>query len=299
MWVISVPAWGERHVRCACSHMIPAILMSLDKAQIPHEDCAFVVHTDRPEQFDSKLHSENFDIADVPPGGNKYVQFVAAHRDVLGRAKIGDAVIFINADMVCSIEFFAAVRARFEQGKRAVMTLGSRTSADGSPPVGVSSRELLAWGWANRHHWIEDSVWGRGRTVMPSELYFEQPGQVVLHAFFHAPVAFLKQPGMRIETTIDDDFASQFARQDLHVVSDADELSFVELSPPGRLFASGDALSVDGVVHWANRQMRNRAGLRTTPLHRWLFSHRRVIMGDGRMGDVEREVCGEISARLA
>ncbi len=54
-------------------------------------------------------------------------EFALANREALELAEPGEAVAFINADMVCSREIFAASERRFAEGKRLIMMAASRT----------------------------------------------------------------------------------------------------------------------------------------------------------------------------
>jgi len=276
-WVIAIPAWGKRCMDHFEFRTLPAIQAALAKLS-PDDNVRFIVHTDQPERVQDCLGDWEVDLRPRPDTGidNNHIRLGNAHREVLAKAKVGEAVAFINADMVCSVEAFAAAGARIKQGKKLIMCMGTRTAEDAGeyPPIGVSSRELLQWAWDHRHGWITGCIWGTGRTKSPTVLYFPLKDGVVLHAFHLHPFVVVKEHEALSfsKVTVDCDLVEQFPLHMIHVVTDADELSFAEISPfDYQLAESPMSMSKDTVAAFARNV--------TNSTHRWFFSHRIVISG--------------------
>src|SRR4051794_16826425 len=123
-WLISTPAWGDRCVKLACAVAIPAIKVALAQRSGGHR---FLVHTDQPEKVRAVLQGSKYTLLPVPPGGNSHYSLGNANRDAIATARMGEAIAFINADMVPSIEVFSAAERRFTQGKRLIMCASNRT----------------------------------------------------------------------------------------------------------------------------------------------------------------------------
>jgi hypothetical protein len=71
-----------------------------------------------------------------------------------------------------------------------------------------------------------------------------------------------------------------YSPDEVHVVTDPDEAALVESTPPERRdYLLPRPMTEEDVARWAKR--------RTLDIHRWFFSHRIVIQGDGKdVGDV-------------
>jgi hypothetical protein len=88
--------------------------------------------------------------------------------------------------------------------------------------------------------------------------------------------------------TIDADLPDNFTRAEIHLVTDADEAAFAEISESSRAFKI-DGLNVESVAIWAKKA--------ATPIHHWFFKQRIAICGDG--GDIgDGEVCDQILRAL-
>lgn len=285
-WLIATPVWGERCIAAFIDRALPAIMSAGDGIS---GAVRFVVHTDQPFRIMEALGKLERIIRPVPPGPNVHQCAGAANREALELARPGEIVALINADMVCSREVFAAAEARFDAGKRMIMMAASRT-AGGDPPIGAASADLLSWAMDNRHPAIAECFWGTGRSSIPWCLYFEQGSDIVLHGFHLHPFAVMKDRELRFNGTIDWDLANSYRQEEIHLVTDATEAAFAEMSPPERVFGLfPKPLTVADIAHWARHQ--------ATPLHRWLFSQRITMRGNGAdIGDAA--VCAEILAAI-
>ena len=292
-WVVLTPAWGERHVALLESVVLPAILAAAGGAS---GSVRFIVHTDQPERlarvFSFTCHGVEFrDPVACNERDSRHIKMSACHRDGVALVADGDCVAIINADMVPSLEVFSAAESRFEQGKRLIICMAPRTIAgDEHPPIGTKSADLLKWAWAHPHQWTTDCIWDKGRSRIPSVLFFERDGSVVMHGFHLHPFAFVKDRPLTFGTTVDLDLAELYTIDEMHVVTSADELSFAEISPVSQdLGRQATKLGFENVAKWA---------IHTLPMHHWQFCHPIAIVGDGSdIGD--RAVCSELLAEIA
>jgi len=298
-WLICIPVWGDHHLRLFETETVPALRVALAVGGI--SDVRFLVHTDNPLRVNLALEGFAADVRSPHKFYSPYRIMSAAHRDALAAALPGERVAFVNADMVGSCEVFAAAERRFAEGKQAIMVTGTRTALGGErPPCGAQARDLLAWAWEHRHPWTEDCVWGRGKSVVPSQLHFESGNSVITHAFHLHPWAVVASAKLRIDgLTIDDTLADSIALGCIHVVTDPDEAAFIEMSPPERpkFHRHQSPSTARSIAYWA-RGLNETNGPRCSALHRWQFQHRIVIKGDGAdRSDVD--VCNEIELLIA
>jgi hypothetical protein len=269
-WLISTPAWGDRCVKLACEVAIPAIKLALAQRSGGHR---FVVHTDQPERMGAVLRGSEHTLLPVPSGENSHYSLGNANRDAIRMARTGEAIAFINADMVPSIEAFSAAEHRFAEGKRLIMCASNRTLAAEYPPIGARARNLLRWGWEHRHPWIADCTFHAGRAAGPTVVLFERNGNVVMHGFHVHPFAALKEWEFTFNlSTTDHDLIDAFPRAQVHFVTDPDELAFTEISPREREFGQQPhRLGVLNIAGFAKPYV--------SLSHRWAFGHQIVIIG--------------------
>jgi len=275
-WMICIPAWGERCLgafeRCA----LPATLQAIELAGI---DATVLVHTDdqfRVAKYMQGCRGAKFIVRGLPTDRVGHYQLGDCHRASLDEAKGFDVLAFINADMVPSIELFAAAQRRIEDGKKLIMMAGTRTHGE-DPPVGAASRDLLRWAIEHPHPSTIDAVFGQGHSRMCSTVYFQRGPDVVLHAFHLHPFAIVLDRNVGFTgVTIDCDLADQFAETEIHVVTDAEEAAFAETSPLDRTFETGDTpMNIDAILAWVRQS--NAVTLR----HRWFFEQPITVCGEG------------------
>lgn len=290
-WLIAVPAWGERCLDAFLGVVLPSLRLALLGTR---GHVRWVVHTDQPQRVQARF-GKNADLTLLPePDGDKpHGQLGNANRDALSMARIGEAVALVNADMVPSVEMFSAAERRFAEGKRCIVMTGTRTLSDDRPPVGAASRDLLKWAWDHQHPWIKGTTWGDGKTRTPALIHFKRGDTVVLHGFHLHPFAVLKEqeitfPGI----TTDHDLIEKFPREQVHIVTSADEAAFAEMSPAERSFGERpNPIDATFVADWATRPNK------TTATHRWLFTHRICLCGEDKdIGDAA--ACADILATI-
>ncbi len=283
-WVIVLPAWGERALSYFTSTSLPSVQAALASAGI--RDARFIVHTDD-AHYVRRLVPGALTLP-VPKTETKYHDLGGCHRQAISQAAIGDHIAIINADHAVSVELFAACERRFATGKQLIMAAGTRTLFTQRPPIGARSRVLLDWAWANRHPVITDAIWGTGHSPSLSVIYFtEGSDEVIARAFHLHPVAFVRRAGLKFTgITIDDGLVDAFPHDEIHVVTDADELAMAECSPIDYHFASREtAISLWAIARWAGK-LKGTTPPRASAAHRWLFTHRIIIKGTGKeIGD--------------
>lgn len=282
-WLIATPVWGARCVETFISHALPAIKAA---ARDISGEVRFVVHTDQPFEIAEALGSFRRKLCPVPVAPSVHHTAGIANREALELARPGECVALINADMVPSREVFSAAERQFAQGRRMIMMAASRTLG-GAAPIGADAAALLEWAMAHKHPTIMECFWGRGRSSIPWAIYFEHGGDIVLHGFHLHPFAVMKDRDLQFSgATIDWDLADNYRQDEIHLVTEPSEAAFAELSPPERNFPLiPHALTVADIAAWARHQ--------ATPLHRWLFSQRITIRGDGAAtGDAA--ICDQI-----
>jgi len=274
-WLISVPVWDPRYVRVFLDSALPALLAAADRLREP---VRFVVHTDAPEQIRGAFGSRQLETREIGPHPT-YVALQRAHADAVRSALAGERVVLLNADLVVSGNFLTRCAEHFDRGKRAVVLLGIRTvMGPERPPAGADPRELLSWAWTHRHQIIRDLEWPGGKSLLLTNLFFTDGQSVVARGFHLHPAAIIKHDEIKFQSTIDGDLLDYFPRESVHVVTDPDDCSMLEVSPAGRRFpvrASADGPLVPSRVAVC---MRTRA----SPAHRWLVTHRIGVVGEAR-----------------
>jgi hypothetical protein len=144
----------------------------------------------------------------------------------------------------------------------------------------------------HRHPAIAQCFWGSGASGTPWAIYFERGDDIVLHGFHLHPFAAIKERALEFKgRTIDVDLADNYRQNEIHLITDADEAAFAEISPPERVFPlRPEPIDVRSIARWA----RSHA----TPLHRWLFEQPITIQGSGAdIGD--RAVCAAVLNEIA
>jgi hypothetical protein len=273
-WLVVIPAWGPRCLATFERGALPAILAATP-ATMP---LRFLVHTDNANRLRASMTGLDVEFRDVPQGRDPHHRLGAAHREGIAAAKTGEAIAFVNADMVGSVEIFAAAERRFAQGKRLIMMGGTRTIG-ALAPHSLRSAELLRWSMKHAHPATLECVFGTGHSPMCSTVYFRRGDDVVLHAFHLHPFALLvDRPLSFAGATIDRDLQDNYSRDEIHVVTDANEAAFAEMSPPDRLFGHQHLpMSMETIARWM-------PGNASSELHYWFFEHAIAICGDG--GDI-------------
>jgi hypothetical protein len=253
----------------------------------------FLVHTDSVDLLTPYFTGMNVEFLNVPDGSDNHHKMGNCHREAFDWADVGEYVIPMTADLVFSRECFAAASKRFADGKKLIVCAASRCLLRGEePPIGASSKELLSWTVDNSHPSIRELYWGTGRSGVPWSIYFKTAHGIVLRGLHLHPFAVVKHEGLNYHgVNIDESLASEFSTDEIHVVTDKNELALAELSPPDRLFQIYHRpMNEKSVFKWALDHTNRR--------HHWLFGHRIVIQGTDK-GTSDLAPCQYILDKLS
>ena len=290
MWLISVPVWGDEFIVKFKNVGLPLLRAAAEP--IKEQGVQLVVHTDQPDRFiNLGLKSRVL----WPPAGAQWFNTLSrAHSQVLTMATPNDIVVLLTADMVISTDALTACKRHFDQGKRLICCHGLRVLDSGVLPYHPKARELSEWGWRNRHPMVRDATWPNGQGSDLTRIYFENGNNVVCRLWLPHPLA-LKPHGRRVVfgPTIDCDLITNFIPSESHLVTDADELSAIELSPTSKTRGSYDLDEKIVPVVGSIQDRYYKALPRGVGMYQWALSKRIVVSGTGQgCGDyvVERRV---------
>lgn len=270
---ITIPAWGAHYVDTAVHFTVPAVIAALEAAEMDVR-CRFHVFTDRPRRFDAVLRDEDVQWHEVPAKG--FAGLTKAHCIGLELAEPGAIVLLLNADILVSREAIQNAAEMLSGGTKVLVSTGIRAVLrQEDPPIGADARTLFAWAWRNRHPFMEESVWGRGRTRHPTTLFFERDGSVICRCFHLHPFFVLKDRQIEFRGTVDDDLLARYSPAEFRVLTDR-EIGFAEMSPAERRFPVGTPLTAEDVI---------RFGRKFIPAHRRNFTYPIRICGDGPVDD--------------
>ena len=285
--VIALPVWGRAYVDLCVRYVIPALRIAIDRgARVFRRDVRFIVHTDEPQRIAEALVEFEAHFYAVPVFPNPYHAFAQCHRDAIAAAPLGSVLMMLNADIVVSAEAIEVAERAFLAGAKALVAVAMRCRSDvGGVPVGAGGRAMLEWFWKNRHPIATDCLWGTGRTMLPTNLFFERGDNVVLHCFHLYPVLLIKDRELAFGVTIDDDLLRSYQDSEVAFVTDR-ECAFLELSSPSKGFRSGAPLSVAGIL---------ALGRSFSPRHVSLFRRQVRIIGEEPIEGVDG-IVGEIAS---
>ena len=269
-FVIGVPVWGEWYTKIFLQATLPSLNAALESIS---GKARFVIHTDKPESFADAKFKGDVEFYPVPIGRELYLTFGNCHRELLELADDGDAIVFMTADIIVSQECFINSEKRFDEGKRAIIITAARTLATPEEcPIGAKSQDLLAFSFNHLHPVTGGCYWGAGRNIVTWAVYFKGEHGTVLRAFHLHPMVVLNdRPLYFNRETVDLDLLDRFEKNEIHVVTDPTEMSFAEISGLNKSIPQGQEICINSVVGWAKGN--------TTPIQRWLFSHKILISG--------------------
>lgn len=274
-WFCAVPVWGDWYAERFVNDALPSHRAALDRLPWP---VRYIVHTDRPKLLAEAMAGMDVEFRPVPEARDAHASFQEAHRDAVLSAPAGARLVLLSADLVLSVEAFAAPARRFAEGFEAVVCAGTRTLPREPVPAGAAAAALLDWSMRNPHPITADCFWPEGRSAVPWAIYFRHQGDITLRAWHLHPLAIIRPAALSWSGSIDRDLLDGFERSRIHVVTARDELALAEISPPDRGFGRiAEPQSPKTLAAWATRN--------ASPLHRWLAGHRILIAGEGRTPD--------------
>lgn len=283
-WLISVPVWGPSYVRTFCDFAAPALVAA---ARRLGEPVKFLIQTNHPAPIGRALEGFPVEMREV---SNKptYIALQNGHADAVREAAPGTRVVLLNADLVVSGNFLTSCAAHLDGGMQAVVLLGIRTNlGSGTPPIDAAPRALLEWAWDHRHQIIRDLEWPHGGSMLPTNLFWQADGSVVARGLHLHPAAIIKGESTDFHSTIDGDLLDCFPREAIKVITDPDDCSMLEMSDPARRFP------VRG-QHFSPALVAGSMRTRASAMHRWLFTHRIVVCGDGDAVTTDSDPAGRI-----
>lgn len=245
------------------------------------QDAHFTIHTDMPRAFTDCFGGHSYECRRVEPG-SEFPVFLACHGEVLRDARIGEFVALLDGDHLVSREFFDACESQFARGKRLVMANGVRTLWDNHPPAGSTAAEVNEFIFQKPHPITTDLTWPNGKSSHPSLMFFRDAENLVAHCFHLHPIAFVMKLGDKFDVSVDQDLPNGFSRDEIHIVTDPNELAIAEMSPADRTVMSNSYdTTAETIASWAAAPPD-----RTTAMHRWFFRHSIVHKGSAEAFDL-------------
>jgi hypothetical protein len=173
-----------------------------------------------------------------------FVRMTACHRQaLLDAAAAGAAMIVLSPDIVISEGTLAAVVRRRERGARAIVCSGVRLERDGflktlaatGGPRAMPPRELVGLGLRHLHPFTVAHMADSRRTALdPVGVLWNVRSEGLLARYFYLHPLMVEPPrgDVVLDGTIDQHFVFHTypSRDDIHLVSDSDELQVFELS---------------------------------------------------------------------
>ena len=252
-WLINIPVWGEAYRLRWLERGLPAILDALKFAGRPEH--RWIIHTDG--------ITADFEL---PPGRTLVLPRpyeIVTSRE-LGRAdqvgfklaEVGEAVMFLNADMVPSREVFVRCAEIFNTTAKTFVSCPAIRTRDEPPPLGASGEDLAQWAWPHRHKFTEDCVWQRGGCKLPPYVIVEKddvPGNIVMHAWDLHPLAIFKDYNFDLLSPTASEFIGEVPWRQVYVVRSASEMVIAEPCAGQLDYArfKNRAYSKQDVVSWA------------------------------------------------
>jgi hypothetical protein len=273
-WVISLSAWTPHYRHKLRLVALPSINAALAYATGPIK---FILHTDAPDEFKDVHFAGDVEFRHfIGASDFPYQSYGNCDRMALESAPEDCNIAFLTSDIIVSREFFSNAEKQFAKGKRAIVGHAARTlAAPEHCPAGLSARQLLGWSLSGErlHPVTAGCMYGQGHNLVAWCTYFQGPHGVIAHAFHMHPFAVVNDRHLWFNReTCDLDLLERFSRDEIYVACDPDEFAWAEISGLEKAIPQLPApVSVGSIVSWAR--------LHTTPLQRWLFSHRILVQG--------------------
>lgn len=273
-WIVSVPVWGKRYLDVFFTHTLHSLA---NASETLGRYITTVIHTDTPHLFPARFGNVQLQVLPVVDAQSPFDMLSASHRDVIQKARLGQIVALLTADICVSPEIFVASESYINKGYKLVCLVGMRCLEDAAPPIFETSREMLSWGWDNPHPMTVESTWPSGRSYDIWRMYFQSGDNVVARVCLPHPFAFIKDKRyLNFRATVDVNFMRNFKFGEIYLVTDPDDAAMIELSPITKGF---------GMVETMQERLVSRAnsvpGLSelNVPHQRFMLQKRVVIKG--------------------
>jgi len=285
------PVWGESYTRLYVDTVIPAQLANGNLQAFRGEPGNRYIIFTRPEDAEvirsSAIYGQLNSI--VPVSFEFITERVNVVHDMMtdcyrcgieAAEKVDAAAIFLTPDIVLSDGSLATIKRLSDAGwdviyvpairtmKKAVAASLEKSFRHGDA-VQISPRQLMRIALDNLHPLADSSWWEEGEGgLVPANIYWRVGDEGIVGRCFHLHPIFVypQRKNVRFFGTVDDDYvlaACPDPSRDF-VVGDSDDFLAIELSDPGRFFATRFAKgSVNDTVRWAEHFTNDR--------HRSLF----------------------------
>lgn len=282
-WVVSVPVWGHFHTRTFIDGSLPCQLAEGNLEALAPDGIDYIIHTINPfwgDNLGQLAQLANIDFRPVHHHPSQWESLNRCHAEAI-RIANGRPVIFIPPDCFISANALKAVKARYDEGKKAISTVCLRLDPDAGLPAPMPPRQLIQWAIDFPHKISTLCLWGWGtRTSVPSINLFPAPCGLVARAYHLHPLMLSIPAGTHFIGTIDDDLVANIHPDDMHVVTDTDELAMMEVSPSERTIGEeSEPLDVGYVLKFARE--------RCNDMHKHFFNQRIVMRARDGSSDAE------------
>ena len=292
--IIAVPCWGKRYRDVFLGPVLKTHRAALDALREEYRrtiNVRYVVQTDAPVAVAKALGDHDVTIVPAPPAQkrlNPMRAMARAHAHAIETAKENERVVLLNADIMISVEALVATERQFRRGKKAIVMSGTRTLPGWrGPPGPLPARALHAWSMKYPHPITRSCFWGTGKCHLPWGVYFREGDSIVLRAFHLHPFAIVKDRPIKFEGTIDLDLLENYRTEEIHVVTDADEMAMVEMSPKSKVLGDNEWLiDRSQIIAWALRGAH--------PMHWWNFRHRICVQGNPQSVKEDKIVADDV-----
>lgn len=265
-WLIALPVWGLQYRQIFAQHCWPAL-----KPILP-PSTRFILHTDDP-QFASLFADYPVEIRKPSGLDNRHRSFADAHRDAIISARMGEAIAILNADIIVSREVFTAAERRFDAGSKMIVAAATRTVGPlfgNAAPVMFSASALLDWTMIHPHSIVQQCFYPNGKGAVPYGIYFSDGKNIILRAWHLHPFAVLKDRDLNFKGTVDRDLCDNFRPDEIHVVTECDEMALAEVSPPTRRLPLVNGSMEDRYLFEWGRDNASEA--------HWRFFEKRIVI---------------------
>jgi hypothetical protein len=253
--IISVPVWGDWH-----SHLFRMVSYPSYQHQLGPDD-RLIIHGTRFPDIEAEYHPLDVKTDD-------HAKSALGHRDAITRAN-GGPVVFIPPDCAVSAGALDAIRRRLGEGKRFIALCSIRANRNAPRPPGFDPRSLIDWALKHPHEITKRSTWGNKDSLsqLSINLFPTECGAVA--RCYHLHPILIQTENANFSGTIDDELPNRFSPEEIHIVTDSDEMAMVELTPDSRqLSLYAKPPSVDRIKDFARH---------VGPTNRYFFTQRIVL----------------------
>lgn len=251
-----VPVWGEEYVSRFLTYSLPSQLTKGNLQSMPLQDSIYHIITQRD---DLKTIRESRAVARLSqlikvevdtftPTASVYPSMTACHNWGIERRKHEDvAYVFSCADTVFGANSFKHMHEIQMQGKRAIMAGSARVLQEEFLPVlqglvregaielDLPHRRLMKAAFDHLHPLAVAHICKNEVNYTPSIFLWEVGNEGLLEHCFHLHPLLVRPTDKtcRAKITVDDDFLVRAVPdfEDIHIVTDSDDLCFIDLTP--------------------------------------------------------------------